>query len=304
MVRVHFLRICLVVIAVGASALLPAQTHPDQPAKKVWTLPAPVDDDFDKHARTLPAPVLLPPAVPFSVDTPRPDYTRVLQVLPADEMTPHDRDLAADAESSIQERAGFENLEFNDGPWTYTQLVCPALPKHLLLRFTRHDGTRAMSMFSAAIPRDGEGRVRIIPIVRKGYSLFSPAPIGPITISAFNHIRAEDHPGHAPDWVATGLCYAALAGANPQAEILQSNQDGELRFPLTLPPTLLIEQEGTAIISFNDTSDTLRPKQWKMVFDRKGKLLKATHAPVDAANSHQHAVRTYEIDSAADVKQP
>jgi hypothetical protein len=73
-----------------------------------------------------------------------------------------------------------------------------------------------VSVFTVSIPRGGDGRVRIIPIQRRGYSLFSPAPINALTISAFNHIRAEEHP-KAPDWLGTGLCYAALAGAHPQA---------------------------------------------------------------------------------------
>src|SRR5271169_6342981 len=51
-----------------------------------------------------------------------------IKIVPADQMTRHDRDLEADAEASIQERAGFQSLEFNQGSWTYQQLVCPALP--------------------------------------------------------------------------------------------------------------------------------------------------------------------------------
>src|ERR1700745_986155 len=84
-----------------------------------------------------------------------------IEILPADQMTRHDRDLEADAEASIQEREGFQNLEFNGGSWTYRQLVCPALPNHLFLRFSRSEGTGEMSMFSAAIPRVGDGKVRI-----------------------------------------------------------------------------------------------------------------------------------------------
>jgi len=44
-----------------------------------------------------------------------------------DQMTRKDRDLVADAESSISERAGFIGLEFNGGKWSYEQVLCPAL---------------------------------------------------------------------------------------------------------------------------------------------------------------------------------
>ena len=290
MVRVKLLQICLVVIAAVAAASLLSQSNPDK---------------HDKHSRVIPGPVVLPAATPFSIDSRRPDFLHTLQVLAPDEMTPHDRELVANAESSIRERAGFENLEFDQGQWTYTQLVCPALPNHLLLRFTRDDGTRATSMLSAAIPRTGEGRVRIIPITRKGYSLFSPAPIGPITIAVFNHIRAEENPDPAPDWLMTGMCYAALAGANPRTETLQSNKDDGQGLPLTAPPTLFIEQGGTTTISFDDISTAPRTTRWNLFFDRKGKLLKATHAPVDATNHRERTVPTPEIDeSAPPIKHP
>jgi hypothetical protein len=225
----------------------------------------------------------MPPETPlsarvsFAIDKPKGDAPP-LEIRDAGAMSRPDQDLAADAEATIQEKAGFENLEFNQGTWTYKQLVCPALPNHLLLRFSRDDGTRSMSMFSAAIPRAGEGKIRIIPIVRRGYSLFSPAPINALTISAFNHIRAEEHFDAAPDWVGTGLCYAALAGANPQIVAPVTVEAKEDAIPLATPPTLLVEYDG-AIISFVDVAAAPRAMEWSMTFNRKGQLLKARHSP-------------------------
>jgi len=63
-------------------------------------------------------------------------------------MTQQDRGLEADAESSISERAGFAGLEFNQGRWNYRQVVCPALPNHLLLQFARNNGAGDVSVFS------------------------------------------------------------------------------------------------------------------------------------------------------------
>ena len=191
-------------------------------------------------------------------------------------MSRADRDLVADAQSSIAERAGFENLEFDGGGWTYHELVCPALPNHLFLRFTRDDGTRQMSMFSAAIPRDGNGRVHIIPIVRKGYSLFSPAPVGALTMAAFNRIRSEERDRATSDWVGTGLCYAALAGANPQA---QTVGDDDAETGGVLQPTLRITAEGGSVIRFADVSTMPKAMEWTMVFDPRGKLVHAEHRP-------------------------
>ena len=184
-----------------------------------------------------------------------------IQILPADQMTRHDRDLEADAEASIQERAGFQNLEFNGGSWTYQQLVCPALPNHLFLRFSRNEGTGEMSMFSAAIPRGGEGKVRIIPIVRKGYSLFSPAPIGALTIASFNRIRSEEEQtGWPANWLGTALCYAALAGANPQAGELLPQPFESGPKPATIEPTFVRQRLGEP--SFGSPMFPRPPTQW------------------------------------------
>ncbi len=262
-------------------------------------MPAPVEVDAasGKHMKTVPAPGEFGSGAPFAVDSRR--TARSLQVVDANEMTSHDRDLVADAESSIQERAGFENLEFNDGAWTYKQLVCPALPNHLFLRFTRHDGERDMSMFSVAIPRNGEGRVRIVPIVRKGYSLFSPAPIGALTIAAFNRIRREEKYETPADWVGTGLCYAALAGADPQAGELESWSSETGPLPKTIPPTLSIARDGGAVIQFADLSTGPQPREWKMTFDRKGKLLKASHGPAYLVRYRPHTLRDLDLNQVA-----
>jgi len=247
----------------GASISLCAQTSHSAPSG---------------HVKELPAPGFMPPNVPFAIDTPKDPSAHTIRIISEDEMTREDRDLLAGAESSIQERAGVQNFEFNGAGWTYRQLDCPALPKHLFVRFTRDDGTRQMSMFSASIPRDGNGRVHIIPIIRKGYSLFSPAPIGALTIAAFNRIRTEEGAGASADWLGTGLCYAALTGANPQVGGLTpagvSDRNSE-----TIPPTLTITLEGGAVIRFADISDLSQPTQWSMTFDPKGRLLKAAHGP-------------------------
>lgn len=194
------------------------------------------------------------------------------------QMTEEDRELAANAESSIGEHAGYMGLEFNEGKWSYQQVACPALPNHIFLRFLRNNGTGDVSVFTASIPRGDEGRVRIIPIQLRGYSLFSPAPINALTISAFNHIRKEEHPDKAPDWFGTGLCYAALAGGHPQASLSTEIPEGQKYFTPTTA-VLKIPERGGAEILFADVSTNPRPMDWTMIFDGKGRLLRAKHTP-------------------------
>jgi hypothetical protein len=282
--------IILLFIATPACVLLLAQTNSDARMEQVHT--------NSEQVKSSPASELQPHSLPFTTSS---KYACSIQVVPTAEMSQQDRDLEADAEASIQERAGFQVLGFNQGDWTYEQLVCPTLPNHLFLRFSRNEGSRETSMFSAAIPRNGEGKIRVIPIVRRGYSLLSPAPIGALTISAFNHIRAEENAATPADWLGTGLCYAALAGANPQAGQLHSGSPEIRDLPATLAPTLELSARGDVVIHFADLSTAPRPMEWHMTFDSHGKLIKANHVPAYVARYEPHILHTLQFDAGTPI---
>jgi len=216
------------------------------------------------------------PPMPFPSGSGARGPVKPIEFRTPEQMTEKDRNVEADGESSIRERVSFVGLEFNEGKWSYQQIVCPVFPNHVLLKFTRNMGKGDESVFTASIPRMGEGRVRIIPILRRGYSLFSPTPVNALTISAFNHIRAEEHPAGPPDWLATGMCYAALAGAHPQVSL--GTEDTEARkFPSGVAAVLEIPVTGGAVIKFLDVAPS-KPMEWTMTFNGKGRLLKATHS--------------------------
>jgi hypothetical protein len=218
------------------------------------------------------------PPMPFPPGSEALGPVTPVEFRPPDQMTQQDRDVEADGEASIRERVSFTGLEFNEGKWSYEQIVCPEFPNHVLLKFTRNNGKGDESVFTASIPLMGEGRVRIIPILRRGYSLFSPAPINALTVSAFNHIRAEEHPQRPPDWLMTGMCYAALAGAHPQVSLGPEDTEAQ-KLPSGVPAVLEIPAEGGAIVKFLDVAAMPKPMEWTMIFNGKGRLLKATHTP-------------------------
>lgn len=219
---------------------------------------------------------------PFDINTPDSVRDMTIEFRPADQMVARDREVEANAESAISEHARYTGLEFNSGKWTYEQVNCPVFPEHLFLRFMRNNGTGDVSLFTASVPRNNEGRVRIIPIQLRGYSLFSPAPINALTMSAFNHIRAEENPENAPvsAWMATGLCYAALAGGHPQLPPAVLDPQHARTFAANRG-YLEVSGNGGATVSFDDVSATPRPMQWSMVFDAKGKLVKASHSTAE-----------------------
>jgi hypothetical protein len=228
-----------------------------------------------------PVPPLKEPA-PFPVDNSPLAGSFTIEVRTPDQMTEKDRLLEADAESSIAERAGFADLEFNAGKWSYRQLVCPGFPNHLFLRFTRDNGVGDQSVFSVSIPRNGQGHVRIIPILRRSYSLFSPAPINQITIESFNRIRNEEKVETTPSWVDTALCYAALAGANPVA-VPDADASPPNGLPRASAPILEVPLQDSGIIHLSEEDEVIRladasakprPVVWTMTFNKKGRLLK------------------------------
>ncbi len=261
--RALFLFVVFLTPALGRGPRAVAQTAPDSPAPgyKVRYL----------HVKKS-------PSLPFPPGSEAPGPVRPIVFRSPGQMTEADREVEADGEASIRERVRYTGLEFNQGIWSYQQIVCPVFPNHVLLRFTRNQGKGDESVFTASIPRLGQGHVRIIPILRRGYSLFSPAPINALTLSAFNHIRAEEHPQGPPDWLETGMCYAALAGARPQVDPAPADPDAR-QISSGVPAALDIPVKGGAVIRFLDVAARPKPMEWTMTFSPRGKLLKATRIP-------------------------
>lgn len=232
----------------------------------------PFSTESSKNVRTVPAPIT---PGPFSVDTARQDSLYRIELRSEDQISAKDRLLIANAESSIAEKARSAGLNFGSGTWTYREIICPSFTNHMFLRFGRDNGSGDVTVFSASIPRNDEGSIRIIPILKRSYSLFSPAPINAITISAFNHIRTEEGQAVNSDWVANALCYAALAGAEPQ--IITPEAGGTAGAMPAAAATMEVGTNGVEIIRFVDVAAHPHAMEWTMAFTRSGKLIKATH---------------------------
>jgi hypothetical protein len=54
----------------------------------------------------------------------------------------------------------------------------------------------------------------------------------------------------------------------------------DLKFPAAIPAELKIPNKGGEVISFLDVGAAPKYMDWTMTFNRKGKLLKATHTRV------------------------
>lgn len=231
-----------------------------------------------------PAGVLLPPAVeissPFAMNAQASERVNAIAFLSQKMMTAQDRQIVQDASRTIDQMAALRGFDMKQGDWNYQQIACPIFPEQVLLFYTRDNGVGDVSEFTAILPRSGKQPVRILPILRRSFSLFDPAPVNAITIAIFNAVRAEQHPARKVDWLTTGLCYAALSGVNVQ--VAPVRQKGMPNISLAPNSLLQIEADGTASVRFLDVGNPQRVMSWDLGFDRGGKLLRVAVTPVPA----------------------
>lgn len=235
------------------------------------------------------------PVKPIPPDTAIPYKTRILpqtlsdnqSVAAADhaiayraeeEMSADDRAVAAKAQSAIRDAATQAGMEIDPAQWSSRQLDCQAIPNHLFLLFESNRGAGDVSRFSVSIPRAGNGKLRVIPIERRGYSLFASAAVSPQAIGTFNLIRAEEPKGPPADWLVVSLCYAALTA--PGGEVaLSPRGSAEANPALSFPPSIEMGEQGESTVRFVNVAGANRPMQWVLTYDAQGQLEKVEHFP-------------------------
>ncbi len=246
-----------------------------------------------------PAPTLSP--FPLDVDTGR---VQTLEYRTPEQMTPEDRALAAASQAEIGRRAGIQGFHAGavrgvkaeeeiagQGGWGYEQAVCPVFPNHLVLEYSRATGAGDVSLFSVLVPRGVPARstgpgahIRLIPVERRGYSLWTPAASNALTIHDFNQLVVEENHGLPADWLTLGLCYAALTGGHVRAA-LEPQSRADQHFPLYRPAMLEVSRKGGALVSFGDEAHVPAPgkpiRDWELSFAQDGRLLKVKHSRSD-----------------------
>ena len=88
-------------------------------------------------------------------------------------MSASDRKAASDAMATIKAKAAVQGFDLSLDKWSYRQIVCPVLPDQIFLLFERNNGAHDLSMFSAVLPWSGQGSMLILPIMHRGYSLYT-----------------------------------------------------------------------------------------------------------------------------------
>ena len=225
-------------------------------------------------------PRLTPTPFPIDVHT---QTVPKLEFLAPEQMAAADQELAADNQAEIARRASLQGFNLQRGSgWGYEQAVCPVFPDHLILEYSRDNGAGDVSLFSVAIPRGtaSGGHVRLIPVRRRSYSLWTPTSSNALTLNDFNHMVKEGGKGVDPDWLTLSLCYAALAGGHVRAALVPATPAEEF-YPLFVPAKLTVSGKGGAEIHLADITHYPDPKakamNWVLTFAQSGQLLKVKH---------------------------
>ena len=274
--RLRLLNFALVAAATAVLAsVCTAQTSGDQPTVPYPVKPIPSDSAIPYPAKPVPTVRTLSP---FTANSSSSAMGHFLVYRTREQMNAADRALAAKTEPAIRDAAVLAGMEFDKAQWSYRQLECQAVPNHLFLLYESMGGAGDVSLFSASIPRAANGHLRIVPVTRRCFSLFSPTPVNALAISAFNRIRAEEPKGPSADWLAAGLCYAALT--EPRLEIaLSPHEAADANLVLSFPPSLEIGSLGESTVRFVNVPTASQPMQWALTFDAKGQLVKVEHFP-------------------------
>jgi len=260
------------------------------------------DDLHGLHIAQLP---MRPTPTPFPLDA-RTGRVQELEFRSPEQMTAADKTLAESAQGEIERRAALQGFRgvgnansaeeeiSRNGGWGYEQAVCPVFPEHLILEYSRINGAGDVTLFSAVVPR-AEGHVRVIPVRRRSYSLWTPASSNALTLNDFNHMVKEGETGLSPDWLRLSLCYAALAGGHVRAALVAGKPADE-SYPLLAPAKLSVSRKGGATVYFADSTPEVKHLQWSLVFAQSGRLMKVRH---DGA---RELVEKPVVGSASEVK--
>jgi hypothetical protein len=195
-----------------------------------------------------------------------------VELLPEASISADDKQLIASAAHEIRRRTAIDSIDVGNSNWAVQQIACSAFPRSLVLRYTVGKSPRDRSEFIASIARTGH-EVRLIPIERKGYSIYSPLPANAMTVGAINTMIAREDSNAAISQIA--LCYAALIGAAPEV-----SPDGKSVVRLEVPPAIQAATTGDETVLF--TTGGIPRQSWTLEFNQQGKLLKAEQVTHDA----------------------
>jgi len=146
-----------------------------------------------------------------------------------------DRDLLHARQKELISEAQFYGYDITAGNWIYDQAICPQLPNTVLLHYLNKFPDGSESLFTVLVPRNA-GRVRIVPVLYRNASPFSPAVKNPRNFVIFNSLVPADiarkDAGLEGKWLSLGVCYAEVVGGRPNVPNEPSLDVATIKAPL------------------------------------------------------------------------
>jgi hypothetical protein len=205
--------------------------------------------------------------------------TFTLPVKDAGQMSATDHALLQQREVDVSAAASFYGFDISDSHWAYQQIICRALPDHLVLNFENDNLEHGASHFVAVVPANGE-KVQVVTDYAHGLLPFHAAWEKSVAYEAFNHMtetdRGEHELGPQSHWLSLGMCFVALTGHVPKVAQPQGSVEASeaLAKRNGSTPIILIDPGKDAEVRFSDVSGE-RTGNWQLRFDKRGHLTKA-----------------------------
>src|SRR5271165_2288417 len=193
-----------------------------------------------------------------------------------DAMDSADRDLLRARQKELISEAQFYGYDITTGNWTYDQAICPQLPNTVLLHYLSKFPDGSESLFTALIPRNA-GRIRIVPVLYRNASPFTPAEKNPRNFAIFNTLVPAEIARKDVDvdgkWLSLGTCYAEVVGGRPNVPNEPSLDVATIKAPLaTFRIDTATKQRQ---VQFSDRDAAKVFKIWTISFNEKGRVTAA-----------------------------
>ena len=222
-------------------------------------------------------------------DSDRPQQIKYfsLQHIAPDQFDDSDRELLRKRQKELVAEAQFYGYDLTAGKWTYDQTVCPPLPAILLLHYLEKfpDGTE--SLFTALIPRD-KGRVRIVPVLYRNASPYTPAVKNPRNFELFNSVVPAETAKKDSDpegkWLSLGVCYAEVVGGRPNVPDQPSLDVATIKAPLATYRFDASTKQRQ--IQFSDRGAAKVYTIWTISLNDNGRVIGAMNEDYDTYVAH------------------
>jgi hypothetical protein len=199
-----------------------------------------------------------------------------------DQMSEEDRRLVDPRKKELAAEAEFFGYDINGPGWTYEQAICPQFPDTVLLHYLYKFPDDTQSQFTALIPR-GAGRVRVVPVLYRNASPYSPAAKNPRNFTIFNSLVpadvAKQDAGPEGNWLSLGVCYAEMVGSRPNVPDDPSLDTATIKAPVaTYRYDTTTKQRQ---VQFSDRDSPKVFKIWTISINEQGRVTGAENEDYD-----------------------